>query len=168
MTGGITPKNLDWIVGNDSLFMKAYRDKGRVSGILDDVPLFAVLTEDLGVRGALKSAQMVSSYEYEVLYMYYIYIYIILYVYDDDNDCNDQTGWWYVYCHLGSLTLRCFCSSSSSSVSVMFYTNIYEFRNTISIWLKRQRVTVEPHPQQATIDGVKDDETFAIPVILRC
>lgn len=41
--------------------MKAYRDKGRVSPILDNVPLLAVMTEDLGVRGAIKSAQM----EYE-------------------------------------------------------------------------------------------------------
>jgi glucokinase len=41
--------------------MDAYRDKGRVSPILDNVPLFAVMTEDLGVRGAIKSAQL----EYE-------------------------------------------------------------------------------------------------------
>ena len=41
--------------------MQAYRDKGRVSPILDSVPLLAVMTEDLGVRGAIKSAQM----EYE-------------------------------------------------------------------------------------------------------
>ncbi|KAG7372025.1 glucokinase [Nitzschia inconspicua] len=61
VTGGLTPKNLEWIEGKDTCFMKAYRDKGRVSPILENVPLFAVLTEDLGVRGAIKSAQM----EYE-------------------------------------------------------------------------------------------------------
>jgi hypothetical protein len=41
--------------------MKAYNDKGRVNKVLETVPLFAVLVEDLGVRGALKSAQI----EYE-------------------------------------------------------------------------------------------------------
>jgi glucokinase len=61
VTGGLTPKNIDWIEGKDSCFMKAYRDKGRVSPILDTVPLFAVMTEDLGVRGAIKNAQMVST-----------------------------------------------------------------------------------------------------------
>mmetsp|Transcript_16368 Transcript_16368/g.26641 ORF Transcript_16368/g.26641 Transcript_16368/m.26641 type:complete len:132 (-) Transcript_16368:124-519(-) len=61
VTGGLTPKNIKWIEGKDSCFMKAYRDKGRVSPILDNVPLFAVMTEDLGVRGALKRAEM----EYE-------------------------------------------------------------------------------------------------------
>ena len=39
--------------------MKAYHDKGRVSPILDDVPLFAVMVEDLGVRGAHKNAEIV-------------------------------------------------------------------------------------------------------------
>ena len=66
VTGGLTPKNIDWITGKNckdghSYFLDAYRDKGRVSPILDNVPLFAVLTEDLGVRGAVKSAQL----EYE-------------------------------------------------------------------------------------------------------
>ena len=41
--------------------MKAYADKGRVSPILNNVPLLAVMVEDLGVRGATKNAQM----EYE-------------------------------------------------------------------------------------------------------
>ena len=41
--------------------MKAYSDKGRVNQVLETVPLFAVMVEDLGVRGALKSAQI----EYE-------------------------------------------------------------------------------------------------------
>jgi glucokinase len=58
VTGGLTPKNMRFIEGQDSPFMKAYHDKGRVKAILDNVPLFAVLVEDLGVRGALKSAQI--------------------------------------------------------------------------------------------------------------
>ena len=40
--------------------MQAYLDKGRVRTLLDNVPVFAVMTEDLGVRGAYKCAMMVS------------------------------------------------------------------------------------------------------------
>lgn len=62
ITGGLTPKNITFIEnqGEDNMspFMKAYGDKGRVSSVLDDVPLFAVMVEDLGLRGALKSAQI--------------------------------------------------------------------------------------------------------------
>jgi len=58
VTGGLTPKNMKFIEGQGSPFMKAYMDKGRVSPLLDNVPLFAVQVEDLGVRGALKSAQL--------------------------------------------------------------------------------------------------------------
>ena len=61
MTGGVTPKNIHFIEGQNSCFMTAYKDKGRVSHLLDRIPLFAVLTEDLGVRGALKAASMVST-----------------------------------------------------------------------------------------------------------
>jgi len=61
VTGGLTPKNIQFIEGPDSPFMKAYNDKGRVNQVLETVPLFAVMVEDLGVRGALKSAQI----EYE-------------------------------------------------------------------------------------------------------
>lgn len=59
VTGGLTPKNIQYIEGQDSPFMKAYTDKGRVKPILEYVPAFAVLTEDLGVRGAYKCALMV-------------------------------------------------------------------------------------------------------------
>mmetsp|Transcript_2182 Transcript_2182/g.3242 ORF Transcript_2182/g.3242 Transcript_2182/m.3242 type:complete len:403 (-) Transcript_2182:98-1306(-) len=51
VTGGITPKNIQHIEGADSVFMKAYRDKGRVAPVLSNVPVFAVMVEDLGVRG---------------------------------------------------------------------------------------------------------------------
>lgn len=50
--GGLTPKLIKYIEGEDSPFMKAYRDKGRVSPLLDTIPLFAVMVEDLGLRGA--------------------------------------------------------------------------------------------------------------------
>jgi len=52
ITGGLTPKNIDRIAGNDSLFMAAFQDKGRVSPFLKKIPLYAVLVEDLGERGA--------------------------------------------------------------------------------------------------------------------
>jgi len=58
VTGGLTPKNIKWIEGKDSHFLKAYHDKGRVSPILDNIPLFAVMVEDLGVRGARKNANI--------------------------------------------------------------------------------------------------------------
>lgn len=49
---------MKFIEGQNSPFMKAYYDKGRVKPILDSIPLFAVLGEDLGVRGALKRAHL--------------------------------------------------------------------------------------------------------------
>jgi glucokinase len=58
VTGGLTPKNINRIDNHNSEFMLAYRNKGRVSIILDRIPLFAVLVEDLGVRGAHKLALM--------------------------------------------------------------------------------------------------------------
>ena len=56
ITGGNTPKNIVEISNPDGLFMQALADKGRVSGILNDCPIYAVLVEDLGVRGAHFSA----------------------------------------------------------------------------------------------------------------
>lgn len=38
--------------GADGPFMKAFYDKGRVSGLLEEVPIYAVLVEDIGLRGA--------------------------------------------------------------------------------------------------------------------
>ena len=61
VTGGLTPKNIKWIQGKDSHFLQGYHDKGRVTSLLDDVPLFAVMVEDLGVRGARKNAEIVGS-----------------------------------------------------------------------------------------------------------
>eukprot|EP00545_Synedropsis_sp_CCMP1620_P007303 CAMPEP_0119005716 /NCGR_PEP_ID=MMETSP1176-20130426/1886_1 /TAXON_ID=265551 /ORGANISM="Synedropsis recta cf, Strain CCMP1620" /LENGTH=413 /DNA_ID=CAMNT_0006957557 /DNA_START=53 /DNA_END=1294 /DNA_ORIENTATION=- len=61
VTGGLTPKNIQHIEGQDSGFMKAFLDKGRVSPVLSTIPLFAVMVEDLGVRGAHKACLM----EYE-------------------------------------------------------------------------------------------------------
>jgi len=52
VSGGLTPKNIDFIKGEDSPFMKAYEDKGRLSDLVKSIPLFAVLVEDIGLRGA--------------------------------------------------------------------------------------------------------------------
>eukprot|EP00536_Pseudo-nitzschia_multiseries_P011753 jgi/Psemu1/289884/fgenesh1_pg.415_\ len=58
VTGGLTPKNIQWIEGKDSHFLKAFYDKGRVSPVLDSVPVVAVMVEDMGIRGAWKNAQI--------------------------------------------------------------------------------------------------------------
>ena len=53
ITGGMTPKNIDLIhTGPNGKFMTALKDKGRVSGVIDNIPIYAVLAEDLGERGA--------------------------------------------------------------------------------------------------------------------
>ncbi|CAM9327330.1 unnamed protein product [Ascophyllum nodosum] len=52
LAGGMTPKNISWLQGEDSPFMQSFYDKGRVSGLLKSVPIYAVLGEDLGLRGA--------------------------------------------------------------------------------------------------------------------
>lgn len=58
VTGGLTPKNIHFIKGPHSDFMLSYVNKGRVSPLLERIPLYAVMTEDLGVRGAHKAALM--------------------------------------------------------------------------------------------------------------
>ena len=60
VTGGLTPKNIGMIQGINSPFMKAYLDKGRLNPVLETVPLFAVMTEDIGLRGARVCAERVS------------------------------------------------------------------------------------------------------------
>lgn len=52
LTGGITPKNIDRISEPDGDFMHAFYDKGRVSPFLKRIPVYAVLVEDVGERGA--------------------------------------------------------------------------------------------------------------------
>ena len=47
--------------GEDSPFMQSFYDKGRVSGLLKSVPIYAVLGEDLGLRGAHFVAYRVST-----------------------------------------------------------------------------------------------------------
>ena len=52
ITGGLTPKNIRYIEGKDSPFLKAFFDKGRVSPLLNSIPVFAIMNEAIGLRGA--------------------------------------------------------------------------------------------------------------------
>jgi len=65
VAGGLTPKNINFIAkkdgdrsAKDTVFGKSYWDKGRVSGLLETVPLFAVMEEDMGLRGARVCAEL--------------------------------------------------------------------------------------------------------------
>jgi len=65
LTGGLTPKNIDLIMDPDGPFMTALFDKGRVKSLLYSVPIYAVLAEDVGKRGAHYKAYQ--EYKEEVL-----------------------------------------------------------------------------------------------------
>lgn len=52
LTGGLTPKNVESLKDPNGIFLKAFHDKGRVSSTLKNVPVYAVLVDDLGERGA--------------------------------------------------------------------------------------------------------------------
>eukprot|EP00900_Chrysochromulina_parva_P009507 jgi/Chrpa1/18558/Chrysochromulina_OHIO_Genome00024720-RA len=59
VSGGIGAKNPHWI--QHPSFLNAYKDKGRLSELVMSVPLYLVLAEDTGERGALFYAvQMLS------------------------------------------------------------------------------------------------------------
>mmetsp|Transcript_6600 Transcript_6600/g.9979 ORF Transcript_6600/g.9979 Transcript_6600/m.9979 type:complete len:221 (-) Transcript_6600:131-793(-) len=58
ITGGLTPKNIDLIRKPNGPFMRAFKDKGRVSLMLNSVPVYAVLVEDMGRRGAHRTAYL--------------------------------------------------------------------------------------------------------------
>ncbi|KAL4129339.1 hypothetical protein PRIC2_005348 [Phytophthora ramorum] len=51
ITGGLAPKNLDYFTKKD-IFLNSLFDKGRVSPALRACPIYLVLNEDLGERGA--------------------------------------------------------------------------------------------------------------------
>ncbi len=52
VAGGLTPKNIGPIRAADGAFMNAFYDKGRLSPVMRRVPLYAVMVEDIGQRGA--------------------------------------------------------------------------------------------------------------------
>lgn len=67
ITGGLAPKNLDYFTQKD-IFLKACFNKGRVSPALEAIPIYLVLTEDLGERGAHYYAyQLLESYNSSLL-----------------------------------------------------------------------------------------------------
>ena len=51
ISGGIAAKNPHWI--QSAAFLDAYKDKGRMSNLVMNVPLYLVKVEDTGERGAL-------------------------------------------------------------------------------------------------------------------
>ncbi|CAI5710724.1 unnamed protein product [Peronospora destructor] len=67
ITGGLAPKNLEYFTHKD-IFLKACFNKGRVSPALKAIPIYLVLTEDLGERGAHYYAyQLLDSYNNSLL-----------------------------------------------------------------------------------------------------
>ena len=52
IAGGIAPKNVGLMKDNNSLFMRRFQKKGRMSSIMTDFPIHVVMKEDLGLRGA--------------------------------------------------------------------------------------------------------------------
>lgn len=63
ITGGLAPKNLDYFTQKD-IFLKAAFNKGRISTALQQIPIYLVLTEDLGERGAhFYAYQLLKSYQ---------------------------------------------------------------------------------------------------------
>lgn len=52
IAGGIAPKNIELINKQDSQFVTRFLDKGRMSSIMRDFPVYVVMKEDLGIRGA--------------------------------------------------------------------------------------------------------------------
>lgn len=58
LSGGVTQKLQEFLV-NEGSFLEAYFDKGRVSPMLEDVPLFFVKGDEMGQRGAhLRSVRL--------------------------------------------------------------------------------------------------------------
>jgi glucokinase len=67
ITGGLAPKNLDYFTQKD-IFLKAVFNKGRISTALQQIPIYLVLTEDLGERGAhFYAYQLLKSYQSSAL-----------------------------------------------------------------------------------------------------
>jgi hypothetical protein len=56
LTGGLTPKNIKLISDTKGPFLASMRDKGRLSGAVNDIPVYAVMVENLGERGAHRTA----------------------------------------------------------------------------------------------------------------
>lgn len=61
IAGGIAPKNIEFIRGAGSKFMERLVGKGRMTSIMSSIPVYVVMQEDLGLRGAhVVAARIVS------------------------------------------------------------------------------------------------------------
>lgn len=59
VTGGVSKRLAHLLKDPEGEFQTAYRDKGRVAGLLEQVPLFLVNNDDMGQRGAhLRSVRL--------------------------------------------------------------------------------------------------------------
>ncbi len=56
IVGGIAPKLLEYLL--DGRFLRAYGDKGRMSGLLASIPIYVVLDTNIGLQGAANYAYM--------------------------------------------------------------------------------------------------------------
>lgn len=52
LAGGVTVKNIKHILAEKNRFMRSFHDKGRLSPAIDMIPLYVVMDEALGQRGA--------------------------------------------------------------------------------------------------------------------
>ncbi|WP_018300087.1 glucokinase [Fangia hongkongensis] len=56
IVGGIAPKLIDQI--KDGRFINMFNDKGRMSGLMKEIPVYVVMNTDAGLNGAAKYAEM--------------------------------------------------------------------------------------------------------------
>jgi glucokinase len=52
LAGGVTVKNIKHIQNEKFRFMKSFHEKGRLSPAIDKIPLYVVMDQSLGQRGA--------------------------------------------------------------------------------------------------------------------
>ena len=55
VAGGIAPKIIDKL--REGGFMKAFRDKGRFSGLMEEIPVHVVMNPKVGLLGAAEEAR---------------------------------------------------------------------------------------------------------------
>jgi len=53
LAGGISPKNIELLRDPSGPFLQSMLSKGRVSGFLKSVPVYCVMIDDVGERGAM-------------------------------------------------------------------------------------------------------------------
>ena len=63
LAGGIAPKIIKLL--QNGLFMESFTGKGRLSGLLKNIPVYAILNEDVGLIGAAARGIMLFSNELE-------------------------------------------------------------------------------------------------------